>query len=83
MKKIAFLLFTILLVLSVTACSGDDGKQDGVTEHEHIYAETLSFDETHHWYRANCSVEAGCSSAVKDKVEHTFDADGKCVCGKA
>ena len=87
MKRIVFLILTILLVLSVTACSlfpgGDGGNQGGgePEQHEHTYAETLSFDETHHWYEATCSAEADCATAIKDKAAHTLDAEGKCACG--
>ena len=44
--------------------------------HVHTYSETLSSDETGHWYAATCG-----HSAIKGKADHTFDGDVCTVCG--
>lgn len=45
-------------------------------DHTHQYSEDWSWDENSHWHECACG----------DKVElanHSFDADGNCVCGAA
>ena len=38
-------------------------------EHTHKFADTLSYDETHHWYASTC----GHAEATKDKAEHEWN----------
>lgn len=53
---------------------------------KHTYSDTITYDETHHWYEATC----GCD-IQKDKAEHDFGEWTKtelshsaaCACGKA
>lgn len=61
-----------------SACHYKKGTMENPPEsHTHVWAATLSYDETHHWYA--CTV-ADC--AEKDGyAEHDF-ANGDCVCGK-
>ncbi|MBQ4108606.1 MAG: hypothetical protein IJC80_04315, partial [Clostridia bacterium] len=37
---------------------------------KHTYADTLSYDVTHHWYASTC----GCD-VIKDKTEHTWSSE--------
>ncbi len=56
---------------SDTASNNDSGStSDGVSnEHKHTFADTWSYDDTHHWYACT---GADCKE-VKDKAEHTWD----------
>lgn len=56
-------------LLTCTACGAT--KEDVVPklEHTHIFADELTYDETHHWYPSTC----GHNDEVKDKAEHTWD----------
>lgn len=61
-----------------------DKDNDGVcdvckydADHEHTYEETLTSNETQHWYAAKCT-----HSVKKDAEDHDFGADGVCKdCG--
>lgn len=44
--------------------------------HAHTFADTFSYDETHHWYAANCEHK----NEVKDKAEHVMSGDACTVC---
>ena len=59
----------------VCVCGRTDPAQSG---HDHIWAQTWSEDETHHWHA--CTVE-GCT-AKNDNAPHVFDQSGNCVCQK-
>jgi|GEM_PF-392492 uncharacterized repeat protein (TIGR02543 family) len=44
----------------------------------HSFSDEWSFDSTYHWHASTCEHE----TAVGDRAEHTFNADGICtVCG--
>ena len=51
-----------------TTCQYSYIKTVGVLSHTHKFADTLSKNETHHWYAATCGHDE-----VKDKVTHTWD----------
>ncbi len=44
--------------------------------HTHTFADTLSYDDTHHWYAATCEHK----DEVKDKAEHVMSGDACTVC---
>jgi len=49
--------------------------------HVHTYAETLTYDATHHWYAATCNDNESCATAKKDATTHKYDSAGVCSCG--
>ncbi|MBQ1269535.1 MAG: hypothetical protein IIY09_03530, partial [Clostridia bacterium] len=85
MKKILAVLFCLSLTVlagSLTACQ----------QHEHSFAETLSYNETEHWFAATCehTEEKSCLSfhtfgEWQTVIEPTYEAKGEekrsCVCG--
>ncbi|MCI8435901.1 MAG: hypothetical protein HFK10_08130 [Clostridia bacterium] len=48
----------------------------GSIQHTHTFSETLSYDETHHWYAATCEH----ADEVKDKAAHIMQGDACTVC---
>lgn len=59
-------VMAIMCFVLATAC-GDNPPADP-PPHTHTYSETLSHDDTHHWYAPTC----GDTTEVKDKAEHTL-----------
>ena len=49
--------------------------------HEHEYSEEYSYDKENHWHKSLCRIEEECENAVTVAVPHTFDDEGKCICG--
>ena len=73
MKTKLIILLTIvfsacLSVLGLTACGSD------MKVHVHEYYDTLTYDETSHWYDTKC----GCDAF--DKEAHNFSACGTPIC---
>ena len=71
MKKIRKLMVLAMLTGILLCC----GLAACTPTHQHTYATTLSYDETHHFYKATCGHDV-----VKDKEAHRFGAgvpDGK------
>lgn len=66
-NKILGLALALLTGLAVSCSNGNDISNPVL--HEHTFAESLTYDDTHHWYAATC----GHSDEVKDKVEHTLN----------
>lgn len=55
MKRFLSLALCVLMVLSLVAgCGEPDPTTTQATEHKHTYAKEWSFDETSHWYQADC-----------------------------
>lgn len=57
---------------------GKNSTENPPVQHNHVWAETLSYDETHHWYActvADCAEKNGYAA-------HDFE-NGDCICGQA
>ena len=56
-----------------TVCNAT--KMEEVATTEHTFSDEWKNDETHHWHKCiNCDEISG-------KAEHSYNADGVCVCG--
>lgn len=60
----------VMVSLALAACG------TGSIQHTHTFSETLSYDETHHWYAATCEH----ADEVKDKAAHIMQGDACTVC---
>ena len=73
MKRSLYLLLCIILAVTVVLVScGDDPAEE---VHTHTYSEDWSFDDTNHWYAADC----GCENEKSNIAPHE-DADNDSVC---
>ena len=49
--------------------------------HEHNYSSEWLYDKDGHYHKATCNVNPSCNTATTEKLPHTFNKDGMCVCG--
>ena len=52
-----------------SVCQATKEEAIPMLEHTHKFADTLTYDETHHWYASTCSH----ADETKDKAEHEWD----------
>ena len=69
MKKLASLLLTVCMCLSIGAMFTACEEESGGEQHTHTYKTEWSKDATHHW--RTCEI-AGCAE-ISDKSEHTWN----------
>ncbi len=63
-------LLTVLLSLTCASFLGASvACASSSKNHEHMYSDKWSFDETYHWHNAECAH----MSETKDKAQHVFD----------
>ena len=61
-------------------CTNDgcgETKTEPIVATGHSYSEEWSTNETYHWHEATCEH----SDEISGKAEHSYNADGVCVCG--
>lgn len=79
MKKILCMLLCLVMMLSLLAgCGGDKGGENPTetTKHKHTYATEWSYDETNHWYQANCehsTLQANAGEHVDENLDGNCD----------
>ncbi len=82
MKKILCMLLCVVMMLSLLAgCGGKDGGNGGetpteTTKHKHTYESEWSYDETNHWYQANCehpTLQANAGEHVDENLDGVCD----------
>lgn len=56
-----------VLTLSLVAC-----------QHVHTFSQDWTFDDNKHWHAATCEH----TDEKSDEAPHSFDANGRCICGK-
>ena len=79
MRKLTLIcIMCMLMVLSTMVVACDNNQEQDPSTHDHTYSSEWSKDETHHWHEATCEH----TDLVKDKAEHSYGEDNKCVCGK-
>lgn len=61
-------ILVVVLALSLVACQ----------THVHTFSQDWEGDDNNHWHKATCEH----SDEKGDLAPHSFDSNGKCVCGK-
>ena len=74
MKRILSLALCVLMVLSLLAGCGEPEPSTQATEHKHSYSKQWSYDDTSHWYQADCG-----HNLQANLADHE-DADKNGVC---
>ena len=78
MKRVLSLVLCLLMVMSILAACGEpQPTEPAATEHKHSYSKTWAFDDTSHWYPADCGHELQANLADHEDA----NKDGACdVC---
>ena len=64
-----------VMIYTCTTC--DATKTETINATGHSYSEEWTTNETYHWHEATCEH----SDEISGKAEHSYNADGVCVCG--